>query len=180
MHNHLPFECAYYLQHNATALAGHEMVRGQHALAHRLREIARLHRYPCWEHGLREIVIALLSLNALVIFDDDCNRIEWTSLEPLFDATLFRKGRGPRDYVYRYGAVPNTGRYARGHYYRAPRCHSLMVAEAIASAGLEDCEVLEARQARAITRNDKHVTAWDDVPRCRERNWKRQRATRWR
>jgi len=175
-----PSPCAFYLQHNGAALAGAETVYGVNALASRLREVARVYRFSPWEFAVREVICALLESNELVIEDSACSRLGWSDIISILDATSKRGRGGSRDFVYRSGPVPNTGRYTRGRYYRAPRCHSAMIAEAKAAASPDDFDALDSRQRAAITRQAKHVTSRDDVPRSRTRTWKRQRTSRWR
>lgn len=74
--------------------------------------------------------------------------------------------------VHRVDAVAGTGHRGRYRFWRRPSTLPLLRE----AASREDTEapVRTGRSRRAIP------TAWDDIPRRTERNWKRQRRTRWR
>ena len=106
------------------------------------------------------------------------------SIKATLDATWRPSGvwaARSRRFVYRCGPVPHTSFRSRGSYYRSPHTNATRVAEAAATADAFDPDLeLEPRFAARVARLSKHVTAWADVPRCRDRSWKRQRLTRWR
>lgn len=93
------------------------------------------------------------------------------------------KRHGVPKVPFRQAPVPFVGRRRRGFasLYRAPRCRPFIAGESAAAEDAADVrDQLSAAQAARLARQERHVTAWDDIPRRAEKSWKRQRLTRWR
>lgn len=107
--------------------------------------------------------------------------VHWRDLDPPFAARAAailrqrRLRRAPR-HVFRRGPVPGTGKPTGRSicYFRNPRTTAVLRA----NASLDQTDDEESPPARGRRRD--LPTAWDDIPRTRDRSWKRQRHTQWR
>jgi hypothetical protein len=184
MHFHPPVAPAYFVRSAGPDGAVDEIVRGESDLAARLRRIARFHG-AYWEFKVSETLAALVAQRSFIVRDADGEALSKAEIDAVLAAT-WRPSRPPRRSIrrfkYRNGPVPFTGSGGSySCYYRSPRAHGFMIAEAIAAVDALDPENdLAPRFVQALARADKHPTAYDDIPRCRDRSWKRQRKTRWR
>lgn len=93
---------------------------------------------------------------------------------------VFRHGRfvAGRDFEFRAGPVPFTGKRGGGGYYR----HMRTTQERRAAAGMAADEDMREHGLRPRARRSEVnlVNCWDDIPRCRgHRSWKCHRLTRW-
>ncbi|HRY03385.1 MAG TPA: hypothetical protein P5256_09665 [Beijerinckiaceae bacterium] len=184
MHTHPPVARPFFIALTGSPGITHSTVHGEIALAADLRALAREHGASRWEFTIRETLAALIRSRALIVRDADGVTLDEISIKATLDATWRPSGvwaARSRRFVYRCGPVPHTSFRSRGSYYRSPHTNATRVAEAAATADAFDPDLeLEPRFAARVARLSKHVTAWDDVPRCRDRSWKRQRLTRWR
>jgi len=185
MHIYPPVARPFFIALAGSPDVTHRTAHGETDLAAELRAIARQHGAPPrWEFAIREALIELIRSRVLTVHDSNGGVLDEISIKSALNATwppASRRAAHIRRFVFRCGPVPHTSFRSRGSYYRAPHTNATRIAEAAAAASALDPDLgLEPRFASRIARLSRHVTAWDDVPRSRDRSWKRQRKTRWR